>query len=164
MVKTIPKNESLESKCVDNAYCASMSNTQTFSPQSIVHKEVEQNALRRGATIVGLLSIALIHVLDLPGKWAETRYLGIGYVLVIAASLILAEIISTRNDKRAMYGSAALAIAVLAGYIINRTVGMPNATEDIGNWGEPLGLASLFVEAITVWVTVRSAMEMHHHK
>lgn len=38
------------------------------------------------------------------------------------------------------------------------------ATEDIGNWGEPLGLASLFVETITVWVTVRGAVEMHHRK
>jgi len=110
---------------------------------------------------MGLLSIALIHILDLPGKWSEVRYLGVGYVLIIAASLVLAEIISTRIDKRAMYASAALSIAVLVGFIINRTTGMPNATEDIGNWGEPLGLASLFVEAITVWVTVRGAIEMH---
>lgn len=141
-----------------------MSYTQTFSPQTFDNSTVDQNPLRRGATVIGLLSIALIHILDLPGKWAETRYLGIGYVLVIAASLVLAEIISTRNDKRAMYASAALAIAVLAGFIINRTVGMPQANEDIGNWGEPLGLASLFVEAITVWVTVRGAMEMHRRK
>ena len=141
-----------------------MSYTQTLSPQTINNNAVDQNPLRRGATVVGLLSIALIHVLDLPGKWAETRYLGVGYVLVIAASLVLAEIISTRNDKRAMYASAALAIAVLAGFIINRTVGMPRAMEDIGNWGEPLGLASLFVEAITVWVTVRGALEMHRRK
>jgi hypothetical protein len=141
-----------------------MSYTQTLSHQTIDNNAIDQNPLRRGATVVGLLAIALIHVLDLPGKWAETRYLGIGYVLVIAASLVLAEITSTRNDKRAMYASAALAIAVLAGFIINRTVGMPNATEDIGNWGEPLGLASLFVEAITVWVTVRGAMEMHLRK
>jgi hypothetical protein len=118
-------------------------------------------SLRRGATVMGLLSIALIHILDLPGKWSEVRYLGVGYVLIIAASLVLAEIISTRIDKRAMYASAALSIAVLVGFIINRTTGMPNATEDIGNWGEPLGLASLFVEAITVWVTVRGAIEMH---
>ena len=141
-----------------------MSYTQTFLPLTIDKNAVDQNPLRRDATVVGLLAIALIHVLDLPGKWAETRYLGIGYVLVIAASLVLAEITSTRNDKRTMYASAALAIAVLAGFIINRTVGMPNATEDIGNWGEPLGLASLFVEAITVWVTVRGAMEMHRRK
>lgn len=127
----------------------------------LVEETVDHNPLRRGATVIGLLSIALIHILDLPGKWSETRYLGIGYVLVIAASLVLAEIISTRSDKRAMYASAALSAAVLIGFVVNRTVGMPGATEDIGNWSEPLGLASLFVEAITVWVTARGAWEMH---
>jgi len=141
-----------------------MSYTQTLSNTSFVASQVDQNPLRRAATVIGLLSIALIHVLDLPGKWTETRYLGVGYVLVIVASLVLAEINSTRSDKRAMHASAALAIAVLAGFIINRTVGMPGATEDIGNWSEPLGLASLFVEAITVWVTVRGAIEMHRRK
>ena len=120
--------------------------------------------VRRAVVAVGLAGIALIHLLDLPGKWAETRYLGIGYVLVIGASLVLAEIISTRDDKRAMYASAALSAMVLIGFVVNRTVGMPNATEDIGNWGEPLGLASLCVEAITVWVPARGAMEMHRRK
>lgn len=123
--------------------------------------ELDQNPLRRGATIIGLLSIALIHLLDLPGKWEETRYLGVGYVLVIAASLVLGELTSTRNDKRTMYASAALSTLVLVGFAINRTIGLPGATEDIGNWGEQLGLASLFVETITVWVTARGAWEMH---
>ncbi|MEI8285906.1 MAG: hypothetical protein WCG15_01265 [Actinomycetes bacterium] len=125
---------------------------------------IDHFSMRRGATVIGLLSIALIHLLDLPGKWDEVRYLGVGYVLVIAASLVLAEIISTRDDKRAMYSSAALAAAVLIGFIVNRTVGMPNAKDDIGNWSEPLGLASLFVEAITVWVTARGAWEMHRRQ
>ncbi|MEY4392737.1 MAG: hypothetical protein RLZZ544_1446 [Actinomycetota bacterium] len=127
-------------------------------------QSIDRFSMRRGATVIGLLAIALIHLLDLPGKWSETRYLGVGYVLVIGASLFLAETISTRDDKRAMYASAALSAMVLIGFVVNRTVGMPNATEDIGNWGEPLGLASLFVEAITVWVTARGAMEMHRRK
>jgi len=32
----------------------------------------------------------------------------------------------------------------------SRTVGLPAATGDIGNWLEPVGLASLFVEATVV--------------
>ena len=73
----------------------------------------------------------------------------------------LAEVISTRRDPRAMYAAAVVSVLVLAGFIVNRTVGMPGATEDIGNWGEPLGIASLFAEVITVWVTVRGALEIH---
>ena len=128
------------------------------------HEFPETHALRRSATIVGLLAIALIHVIDLPGKWSETPYLAYGYIAVIVVSLVLAELISIRRDSKTMYVAALLSIAVVAGFIINRTVGMPGATEDIGNWGEPLGVASLFAEVITVWVTVRGAMEIHKIK
>ena len=37
-------------------------------------------------------------------------------------------------------------------YILSRTTGLPNATGDIGNWSEPLGLASLFVEGAVIAV------------
>jgi hypothetical protein len=37
---------------------------------------------------------------------------------------------------------------------VTRTVGLPDATGDIGHWLEPLGLASLFVEAGLVAVSV----------
>lgn len=130
-----------------------ITHTTATSPRAI---SIDSPSVHRGAVVVGLLAIALIHLLDLPGKWEETRYLGVGYVLVIAASLVLAELNANRVRAWSLYASAALSIAVLAGFIINRTLGMPRANEDIGNWGEPLGLASLFVEVITVWVTVRA--------
>jgi len=130
-----------------------ITHTTATSPQAI---SIVSPSVHRGAVVVGLLAIALIHLLDLPGKWEETRYLGVGYVLVIAASLVLAELNANRVRTWSLNASAALSIAVLAGFVINRTVGMPGANEDIGNWGEPLGLASLFVEVITVWVTLRA--------
>ena len=34
----------------------------------------------------------------------------------------------------------------LIGFILSRTIGLPSATDDIGNWKEGLGLASMFVE------------------
>jgi len=36
------------------------------------------------------------------------------------------------------------------GFILSRTTGLPNASDDIGNWTEPLGLASLFVEGAVI--------------
>jgi hypothetical protein len=43
---------------------------------------------------------------------------------------------------------------VFAGYVINRTVGLPQAIDDIGNWTEPLGLASLLVEGFVIAIAV----------
>ena len=43
-----------------------------------------------------------------------------------------------------------LALLTFVAYCVNRTVGMPGAVDDIGNWGEPLGVASLVVEGAMV--------------
>jgi hypothetical protein len=50
--------------------------------------------------------------------------------------------------------AAGLAASAAVGYVLSRTTGLPNATGDIGNWTEPLGLASLFVEAAVATVGV----------
>jgi hypothetical protein len=106
---------------------------------------------RKFSTIVGLAGIAAIHIMDLPGKFSETPYLAWAYLGMIAASFILIERI-VKNPKRIDFLAAAgLAASVLAGFVVNRTIGMPGAMGDIGNWFEPLGFLSLFVEGFTIW-------------
>ena len=92
-----------------------------------------------------LLGIALIHWLDLGGKMAEVPYLGYMYLALIVGSVFAAVLLFVRPRAGWTLGGV-LALATFIGYCINRTVGMPNAADDIGNWGEPLGVASLFVE------------------
>jgi len=106
---------------------------------------------RRMAVGISLASIAAIHVLDLRSKFEEVPYLGVGYLLIIVASLVLLERLFVVGSRRDFLASAALATAVLLGFIVNRTVGMPGATDDIGNWFEPLGLLSILVEGFVVW-------------
>lgn len=109
----------------------------------------QRRAIRRAVAVAGLLGIALIHLLDLQSKLHETPYLGVSYLGIIATALVLAEMLIRKDDRRAWAGSLVLAVAIVVGYVINRTVGMPGAMDDIGNWLEPLGLASLFVEGVT---------------
>ncbi|KGJ72794.1 hypothetical protein GY21_13095 [Cryobacterium roopkundense] len=106
---------------------------------------------RRMAVGISLASIAAIHVLDLPGKLAETPYLGVGYIMIIIASLVLMERLFVVGSRRDFIAAAALSGAVIVGFVINRTVGMPGAMDDIGNWLEPLGLLSILVEGFVVW-------------
>ena len=102
---------------------------------------------RQATTIVGLAGIAAIHVMDLPAKFAETPYLAWGYIGIIAAAGILIERIAIGRRREDYLAAAALSGAVIIGFVINRSIGMPGATGDIGNWFEPLGLLSLLVEA-----------------
>lgn len=109
----------------------------------------------------GLVGIALIHILDLQSKMSEVPYLGWAYVGLIVASLVLADLVVRRRGRSVFLASAGLAAAVILGYVVNRTVGMPNATDDVGNWLEPLGLASLVVEAAVVWFAAAAARLRH---
>ena len=104
---------------------------------------------RRALVASGLLAVALVHVLDLPGKWQETRWMAYAFTALIATCLLLAEL-TLRVANRVIWPVVAIVAAgPVAGFVLTRTVGLPGATDDIGNWLEPLGLASLFVEVVT---------------
>jgi len=109
-----------------------------------------EGLLRRGVGAVLMIAVALVHVLDLPGKFTETRYLGIGYIGLILGSVWVAEMLLRRDSLLAWRAAGLLAGLTLLGFVIDRTVGLPGATADIGNWFAPLGLASLFVESLAV--------------
>jgi len=113
-----------------------------------------ESAIRRGAGVVGLVAVALIHLLDLPGKLSETPYLGVMYIGLMISALIVAEAL-IRSDRIVVWAAAGLlAASAMGGYSLTRTVGLPGAMGDIGNWLEPLGLASLFVEGVVILLAV----------
>lgn len=120
---------------------------------SRAHHHDPHHLAARAVASAGLFGVALIHLLDLPGKIKETPYLGVAYIGLIAASVVTAALLMMRDDKRTWMVSAGIAVATVVGFVLNRTVGMPSAHGDIGNWLEPLGLASLFIEGIVVLVS-----------
>jgi hypothetical protein len=121
-----------------------------------VNPTASTSIIRRALVALGLFAIAAVHLADLPDKMAEVPYLGWAYLGLIVASLVLAELVVTRSDRRLMAASAGLSAAVLVGFAINRTTGMPGAMDDIGNWTEPLGMISLLVEAAVIWLGARA--------
>lgn len=114
--------------------------------------EAVQEGATRATIAAGLGGLAVIHAVDAVGKWSETRYVFWMFVAASAAALGAAGWTIFSRSRVALLASAAVAGSVLLAYIVNRTVGLPNATDDIGNWVEPLGLASMVIEAATVAV------------
>ena len=98
--------------------------------------------------VIGFAAVALIHVLDLPSKLHETPYLGVAYLVLIAGMLFAGFELLRGNDRRGWAVGGAFAALTVVAYAVNRIWGMPGATDDVGNWLEPLGLASLFVEVV----------------
>jgi hypothetical protein len=106
----------------------------------------DEEKIARGVGAAGILGVGLIHLVDVVGKFHETAYLGGLYVALIIASLFAARHLIMVGDRRSWLLAGGLAAATFAAYAVSRTVGLPASSDDIGNWAEPLGLASLFVE------------------
>src|SRR6266566_1055890 len=119
----------------------------------MLNEEIVRDAIVRSVAVVGLAGVALIHVLDAHDTFVATPYKGWLYVGLIAGSLLAAGALVRRNDTRAWAAAGALSLAAFLAFVYSRTVGLPASADDIGNWWEPLGLSSLFVEGSLVAVS-----------
>ena len=104
----------------------------------------------RAVAAIGLAAVALIHLLDAIGKFHETPYMGWMYIGLILACLATAGALIRANLREAWLAALVLPASAAIGFTLTRTVGLPQAHGDIGNWSEPLGLASLFVEGALI--------------
>jgi hypothetical protein len=119
-----------------------------FAPASYV---APRRIIRRVVGAAALVGIALTHLLDLGGKLEETPYVGVAFIGLILASLLLAGVLVRRDDTRAWFAGGLVAAATVIGFVVSRTVGLPGApADDIGNWLEPLALAALLAEGVVI--------------
>jgi len=103
-------------------------------------------ATMRATGVVALLAIATIHFLQIVPTVQETPLLGLGYVALIVASVIVAGWLVVANDARAWAAAGLISAAVVVGYAFTRLISTPFDNQDVGNWACMLGLASIFVE------------------
>ena len=129
-------------------------------------REAVRDGIARTLAVVGLAGMALIHLLDLPDTITGTPYIGWMYIGLIISALALGGVLVYSGDARAWKATAALALSVILGYTLSRTTGLPGSTDDIGNWGQSLGIASLFVEGSLIALSagvIRSRRTRQQH-
>ena len=112
-----------------------------------------------GATLA--LAVAGIHIADqggFPGSMETPYVLVLFYVLeAVAVATAIAFLLPLGPRlTAAAWTTAATVVAAgpLIGYSLSRGPGLPGYDEDRGNWTEPLGVASLVVEAALLIVSV----------
>jgi hypothetical protein len=103
-------------------------------------------ASARLLAVVGVAGIAVIHILDAPDTFTGTKYIFWLYIAIILGAIPIMVLLLQWSSPLAWVGPALLAIGPLVGYLLTRSVGLPGDSDDIGNWLDPLGMASMFVE------------------
>jgi hypothetical protein len=115
-------------------------------------ESVAREFLTRGLAVVGLLGVALIHLLDAIPTFAELPYKGWMYVALIVSAVVVAGMLVRRPTRLLWAAAGGLVLGAILTFVYSRTVGLPGAGDDIGNWAEPLGVAALFVEGAVLAV------------
>jgi hypothetical protein len=108
----------------------------------------QEHTSRRAVVVVGLLGIAVVHLLDMQGKLSKEPFISWSEIVLTVVCLLLAESM-IRYDHMWLWLAAGLVSSItISSYLFSRTTGLPgDGGEDKHNWAEPLALTSLLIEA-----------------
>ncbi|MBP0456663.1 hypothetical protein [Streptomyces montanisoli] len=104
----------------------------------------------RPAAVVLLLITAGVHLYLAPAHLREAPYIGSLFIALAVACLISAAFLALRDTAAVWWATGLVNALAVVGYVLSRSVGLPQIGDDIGNWTEPLGLTALAAEALTV--------------
>ena len=109
-------------------------------------------AVARAVGALALAALAVIHVVDLPGTLGPTPLVGIGYLGIISAAVVISGALIARSHWLAWAAAAAVAVSAMGGYLLTRALpgGFLGDHGDVGNWHCPLGIAALSLETLII--------------
>jgi hypothetical protein len=95
-----------------------------------------------------------VHIPLLESHLTEAPYIGVGFLLLIVAGFIAGTKLLAAPDKRAWTLCGLVATLALLGYMLSRTVGLPQIQDDVGDWQNPLGTVAILCEITMVVETL----------
>jgi hypothetical protein len=111
---------------------------------------VPRDQVGRAVGIVGLVGIALIHFLDAFSVIDESKFVFGLYIMLMIVTLLAGGILLRTDSRRTWMLAGGAAGLTLIGFVLTRTTGLPGFPDNVGEWREPLGLASLWVEGLVL--------------
>jgi hypothetical protein len=101
----------------------------------------------RWPTAALLSATAAIHMTLVPDHLREAPYAGALFIVLSAAALTAAILLAGTNHEFVWLGAGALSASALLGYFLSRSIGLPDLSDDLGDWLNPLGLTAVGCEA-----------------
>src|SRR4051794_34378983 len=127
---------------------------------------MSRSPITRGIAVACLVGIAVTHLIDLPDKLEEAHYMAALFCRLTPASLILGgALVADRRAGVALAAGGVLAALTIVGYVLSRTVGLPQLEDHIGMWADPAGIVSLVCEGTLVVLALAAlplpSLELH---
>jgi hypothetical protein len=115
----------------------------------------------RWPTVVALLVAAAAHIPVTPEHLREAPYMGWLFLGFTVVALVTAVAVAVRGTVPAAFiGAGGLCATAIAAYAATRLVAFPQLGDDVGNWGEPLGVVSVVSEAAVVALSLACAWQL----
>jgi FtsP/CotA-like multicopper oxidase with cupredoxin domain len=80
----------------------------------------------------------------------EAPYIGGLFVALVVVCCVEAVVLIRRDTPVAWLCAGLTGVAAIGAYVYSRAVGLPQITDDVGNWTEPLSFVALSAEALLV--------------
>lgn len=111
---------------------------------------VSTDPAARAVAAVGLLTVGIVHVLQIHGQLDGALWLTVGFCLLAITQPVAGLWLLARPSAAAWALAGLVCLLPAVGYILTRSVAMPGDGGDVGNWLEPPGVVAL----ITEWIVV----------
>ena len=99
---------------------------------------------------LGSIGEAVAHVPVIEPHLVEAPYIGIGFVLLVVAGFYLAVRLVVDPDELVWAATGGVAALALLGYVLSRSVGLPQIGDDVGAWADPLGITAVSCEVLMI--------------
>jgi hypothetical protein len=102
----------------------------------------------RLVAVIALASLIAVHVPVAVQHLVEVPYLGVAfYAFILASAALLGSLIEDNHTGVWVCVLLGSALAIVT-YVISRAVGLPGASDDIGDWSNTFGLISVASELV----------------
>jgi hypothetical protein len=112
--------------------------------------DLSSDAAARAVTAIGLMTVGIIHALQIPDQLSGAVWLTAGFCLIAVTAPGCGLWLLARPGPLPWLAGGALCLSVAAGYVVTRSIPLPGDPHDAGNWLEPLAVAALITEGMVV--------------
>jgi hypothetical protein len=107
-------------------------------------------SLWRIAAATALLAAGVVHIPLIREHLHEAPYIGVLFIALTVACGGCAVLLVAYDHPLVWTLSGGVAALAVIGYLLSRTVGLPQIGDDIDNWSDPWGTAALLTEGLVV--------------